>query len=60
MAPTINQVLAVAAGQIGKYFPGLSPYGSWYDDKLDTKAPPGSCSEHPTTRAGEVRRFTSL
>src|SRR5690606_20637600 len=37
MAPTANQVIAVAAGQIGKYFPNVSPYGSWYDDKLNTK-----------------------
>lgn len=29
-APTASQVIATAASQVGGYFPGASPYGTWY------------------------------
>lgn len=36
-APTASQVIATAASQIGGYFPGASPYGSWYERVTNTK-----------------------
>lgn len=33
MAPSIDQVIARAASQLGGYYPGNSPYGVWYGDR---------------------------
>lgn len=34
MSASIDRLLAIAAGQIGGYYPGKSPYGEWYGRRV--------------------------